>query len=91
MDRQPELSAQALRDQLLASFEQLCEDVALAVNQAQPGQVINQSEEKVRDLLADFRLAAYQAAVQLRLEAAQAAFPPSPSSRQRQAPAEQGA
>jgi hypothetical protein len=32
---------------------------------------------KVRTLLADFRQATYQAAVQLRLDAAQAAFPPS--------------
>jgi NTP pyrophosphatase (non-canonical NTP hydrolase) len=91
MGRQPELSAQDLRDQLLTSFEELCEDVARAVNQAEPGQVINQSEEKVRDLLADFRLAAYQAAVQLRLDAAEAAFSPSAEPTQRQAPAEQGA
>ncbi len=40
------------------------------------GQVINASEEKVRDLLADFRQATYQAAIQLRTDAAQAAFPP---------------
>ncbi len=77
MDRQPELSSQALRANLFASFEQLCEDVAAAVNKAEPGHVINQSEEKVRDLLADFRQATYQAAVQLRLDAAQAAFSPS--------------
>jgi hypothetical protein len=44
---------------------------------APAGQVINASEEEVRDLLADFRLATYQAAIQLRLEAAQAASPPS--------------
>ena len=90
MDLQPELSAQDLRDKLLASFEQLCADVALAVNHAQPGQVINQSEEKVRDLLADFRLTSYQAAIQLRLEAAQAAFPPSTPPAEGSAPAEQG-
>jgi hypothetical protein len=77
MDRQPELSTSALRDKLLASFEQLCQDVAGAVNQAEAGHVINQSEEKVRDLLATFRLTAYQAAIQLRLDAAQAAFSPS--------------
>ena len=77
MDRQPELSARALADQMRAAYEQLCQDVAAAVNQAEAGHVINQSEEKVRDLLADFRLATYQAAVQLRLDAAQAAFPPS--------------
>jgi hypothetical protein len=91
MDRQPELSSQALRDTMLAAFDQLCQEVAAAVNQAQPGQVINQSAEKVRDLVADFRAATYQAAVQLRLDAAQAAFSPSASPRHRQALAEQGA
>jgi hypothetical protein len=75
MDSQPELSAQALLDQLRGRFEELCSGVAAAVNRAPAGAVINASEEKVRDLLADFRLATYQAAVQLRLEAAQAAFP----------------
>ena len=64
-------------EQLREKFEQLCRGVADAVNQAPPGQVINASEEKVRDLLARFRQQTYQAAVQLRLEAAQAASPPS--------------
>ena len=77
MDPQPQLSAEQLLEQLRGRFEKLCQDVADAVNQAPAGQVINASEEKVRDLLADFRQATFQAAVQLRLEAAQAAFPPS--------------
>jgi hypothetical protein len=68
----------------------LCQEVAAAVNQAQAGQVINQSEEKVRDLLADFRQATFQAALQLRLAAAQAAFPPSASPPDATALAEQG-
>jgi hypothetical protein len=87
---QPQLSAQDLLGQLRDRFEKLCQDVTAAVNQAPAGQVINASEEKVRDLLADFRLAAYQAAVQLRLEAAQAAFPPSAAPQHGQALAEQG-
>lgn len=90
MDFQPQLSAQDLLDQLRDRFEKLCSDVAIAVNEAPAGQVINASEEKVRDLLADFRLATYQAAVQLRLQAAQAAFPPSTQPQHGQAPAEQG-
>jgi hypothetical protein len=65
--------------------------VADAVNQAPVGQVINASEEKVRDLLADFRQTAYQTALQLRLEAAQAASPPSAAPTDRQAAPEQGA
>jgi hypothetical protein len=90
MSDQPQLSARDLLDQMRGHFEKLCSDVAAAVNQAPAGQVINGSEEKVRDLLADFRLATYQAAVQLRLQAAQAASPPSLGPRDGQAPAEQG-
>jgi len=90
MNDRPQLSAQGLLDQLRGRVERLCSDVADAVNAASAGQVINASEEKVRDLLADFRLATYQAALQLRLEAAQAAFPPSGAPDDRQAPAEQG-
>jgi hypothetical protein len=87
---EPTVSADALLGQLRGRFEQLCRDVTDAVNHAPAGQVINASEEKVRDLLADFRLATYQAAVQLRLDAAQAAFPPSAASPDRKAPPEQG-
>ena len=90
MTNQPQLSARDLLDQLRGQFEKLCHDVAAAVNAAPAGQVINASEEKVRDLLADFRLATYQAALQLRLQAAQAAFPPSGTPDDRPGPAEQG-
>jgi hypothetical protein len=90
MNDQPQLSAQDLLDRLRGQFEKLCSDVAAAVNAAPAGQVINASEEKVRDLLADFRLTTYRAAVQLRLEAAQAASPPSAAPDHGRAPAEQG-
>jgi hypothetical protein len=83
VDPQPQLSADDLLTQLYGKFERLCRDVADAVNQAPAGQVLNASEEKVRDLLALFRRDTYQAAVQLRLDAAQAAFPPSAAPRHR--------
>jgi hypothetical protein len=86
----PQLSAQDLLAQLRGRFEQLCQDVAAAVNQAPAGQVINHSEEKVKDLLAEFRQATFEAAVQLRTNAASAAFPPSGASPDGVAPAEQG-
>jgi hypothetical protein len=63
----------ALRD----DFKQLVEDVAGAVNQAPDGAVIAASEFQVRDLLAKFREKVYQKAIQMRSEAAEAAFPPS--------------
>jgi Rod binding domain-containing protein len=88
---EPTLSADALLEQLRGRFEHLCQEVAAAVNQAPAGQVIKASEEKVRDLLADCRLATYQAALQLRTDAAQAAFPPSAAPADRKASPEQGA
>ena len=91
MSLEPTLSADALLEQLRGRFEQLCQDVTAAVNGAPAGQVINASEEEVRDLLADFRRATYQAAVQLRTDAAQAAFPPSAAPADGKAPPEQGA
>jgi hypothetical protein len=87
---EPTLSANALLQRLQGRFEQLCQDVAAAVNHAPAGQVINASEERVRDLLADFRQATYQVALQLRTDAAQAAFPPSAPSADGNAPAQQG-
>lgn len=91
MPPEPTLSADDLLLQLRGRFEQLCQDVADAVNRAPAGQVINASEEKVRDLLADFRLVTYQTALQLRTDAAQAAFPPSAPPTNGNTPAEQGA
>jgi hypothetical protein len=88
---EPTFSADALLEQLRERFEQLCQEVTEAVNQAPAGQVINASEEKVRDLLADFRQATFQAAIQLRLDAAQAAFSPSAAPADGGASAEQGA
>ena len=90
MNTEPTFSADALLQQLRGRFEQLCQDVAGAVNAAPAGQVINGSEEKVRDLLADFRQATYQAALQLRTDAAQAAFSPSVAPADGKALAEQG-
>lgn len=77
MDPQPQASAADLMARLHEQFQQLCRDVTATVNAAAPGRVITQSEEQVRDLLARFRQHTYQTAVQLRLEAAQAASPPS--------------
>jgi len=88
MTPEPTIPADALLHQLRGRFEQLCAAVTAAVNDAPAGQVINASEEKVRDLLADFRQATYQAALQLRTDAAQAAFSPSAPPAVRKAPPE---
>jgi hypothetical protein len=87
MEPLPPLAADALLQSLRSRFEELCRNVADAVNQAPTGHVINASEEKVRDLFADFRQHTYQTALQLKVDAAEAAFPPSAGPR-RPAPAQ---
>jgi hypothetical protein len=77
MDPLPAVSADALLDRLRGRFEELCRGIADAVNQAPTGHVINASEEQVRDLFADLRRDAYQTALQLKIDAAEAAFSPS--------------
>ncbi|HXE53311.1 MAG TPA: hypothetical protein VN541_09865 [Tepidisphaeraceae bacterium] len=59
-------------------FEKTMREVADAVNAAPAGHLIDGSEERVRDLLGDFRRRSFQAAAQMRIEAteASAAFSP---------------
>jgi len=76
MDRLPELSANELIERTRGEFEQLMREVTAAVNAAPDGQVINRSEEPVRDLLGEFRRSVYQRALQMRVDAAEAAFSP---------------
>lgn len=76
MDRLPELSADELIERTRGQFEQLMREVAGAVNAAPVGRVISGSEEQVRDLLGEFRCGVYQVALQMRVDAAEAAFPP---------------
>jgi hypothetical protein len=52
------------------------QSVMKAVNNAPDGDWIGGSEEQVRDLLADFRRQVFEKAVQLKVDAAEAAFPP---------------
>jgi hypothetical protein len=76
MDALPPITPEALGAALQGEFEQLCRDLCAALNQAPTGNVLNHSEEPVRDHLADFRTLAYQTAVQLKIDAAEAAFSP---------------
>ncbi len=77
MDNVPKMSREQYIEAMRGRFEALLGGVADAVNDAPDGRIINASEEKVRDLFADFRTAAYEAALQARIDAAEAAFPPS--------------
>jgi hypothetical protein len=76
MDRLPVLSAEDLTERMREPFEQLMREVGAAVNAAPEGRVIRDSEEPVRDLLGDFRQKVYETALQMRVDAAEAAFSP---------------
>jgi alkanesulfonate monooxygenase SsuD/methylene tetrahydromethanopterin reductase-like flavin-dependent oxidoreductase (luciferase family) len=76
MERLPKLVAQELVDRMRGEFEQLMTQVAQAVNDAPQGRVIVGSEEQVRDLLGEFRRLTFQTALQMRVDAAEAAFSP---------------
>ena len=70
------------RDELVrrmrADFEETLRQVADAVNDAPDGHLIDGSEERVRDLLGEFRRRSFQTAAQMRVEATEASadFPP---------------
>ena len=90
MEPVAKLSRAAYVAAMRAKLEEVLGRVADAVNEAPPGRVIAGSEEQVRDLFATFRRQAYELAVQMRVDAAEAAFPPSSGPPDRQAAAEQG-
>ena len=73
----PKLSRDAYIHAMRQHVEQMLGEIADAVNGAAPGRIISDSEEKVRDLFAELRQRAYEQALQMRVDAAEAAFPPS--------------
>ena len=73
----PQMDREAFKRQMRAELETLLEEVADAVDGAPAGRIIRDSEEKVRDAFAEFRRRTFEQALQMRLDAAEAAFPPS--------------
>ena len=87
MESTPKMSRDEYILQMRQEMEELLGKVADAINEAPAGHVISGSEEKVRDLFAELRQRAYEKGLQMRVNAAEAAFPPSqgPTDRQDQA------
>jgi hypothetical protein len=81
---EPKLSREAFIAAMRQRMEEALGQVADAVNDAEAGHIISGSEEKVRDVFAKLRQEAYEQAVQLRVDAAEAAFPPSEGRADRQ-------
>jgi hypothetical protein len=77
MDVDPRLSREQFIQLMRAKMEAMLGQVADAVNEAPPGHLISGSEEQVRDLFTDLQREAYEKALQMRVDAAEAAFPPS--------------
>ena len=70
------ITAEEILAEIDIDVKQIAQKVADAINNAQAGAIINQSEEPVRDAHAVFRQTTYQKALSL-LEKKQQAFSPS--------------
>ncbi|HET6878637.1 MAG TPA: hypothetical protein VFI31_00600 [Pirellulales bacterium] len=83
----PKLDRAVLRERLMSEFLRTVEDVADAVDSAPAGRLIRDSEEPSRVALDRFREKVYEAVLQAKVDAAEAAFPPSEERDHGKAPA----
>ncbi len=77
MNQTPRVPPEQFAESMKQEMEEYLKEVMDAVNQAPDGQWIAGSEERVRDLSAQMRRRVFEKAVQQRVDAAEAAFPPS--------------
>lgn len=77
MSDAPKVSREEYARRMQTEVEAYLASVIEAVNEAPDGAWIAGSEEQVRDLSAEFRRQVFEKAVQMRVDAAEAAFPPS--------------
>jgi len=88
MEPTPKMSRDEYVNQMRKEMEEVLGRVADAINEAPPGRIISGSEEQVRDLFADLRQRAFEKGLQMRTDAAEAAFPPSEGCAHGQDPAQ---
>ena len=81
-----QVSAEELKQAMAADFDQLAQKMAAAMNAAQAGRIIADTEEVVRDAQSEFREQAYAQAIRL-LQSKQEAFSPSAQRAEEQRPA----
>lgn len=84
-DNVPKLDREKLLEELLVEAERTVNEVADAVDDAPAGRIIRDSEEPARDALDRFRQVVYERVLQAKVDAAEAAFPPSAERGNRQA------
>ena len=75
MESLPKLDRDVYRAEMRVELEHVLQEVMDAVDEAPRGRVIRDSEEKARDALDRFRQTAYEKALQLKIDVAEAAFP----------------
>src|ERR1700734_3455176 len=78
MDGLTKIDREELVRRMREDFEKTMREVADAVNDAPAGHLIDGSEERVRELLGDFRRRSFQTAAQMRVEATEASADFSP-------------
>jgi len=83
------ITKEQLKKALAADLEKLLEAAVEAVNQAQPGHIIDDSEEPVRDAAGVFRQKLFEKALELRSQR-EASSPSGPSRRSASGVEEQG-
>lgn len=88
MSQSPRVPPEQFAESMREDVEQYLKQIMEAVNQAPDGEWISGSEEQVRDIAAAMRQRMYEQAVQKRVDAAEAAFPPSAPSDDGQATGE---
>ena len=88
MEPMPKMSREEYLSVMRQKMEAILGQVADAINHAPGGYLIAGSEEKVRDLFADIRKEAFELGLQMRVDAAEAAFSPSEALPDRQKPAQ---
>lgn len=77
MELMPKIDAAVYRERMRAAFERAMQEVVDSIDAAPCGRIIRDSEEPSREALDRFREAAYETAIQMKVEAAEAAFSPS--------------
>ena len=91
MSKEAQISVEELRQSVAGDMEELLAKTAKAINEARAGAIIRDSEEIVRQAMAEFRQKVYERAVQLAADkAAKAAFSPCGPSDGGPSSAEQG-
>ncbi len=73
----PNVSPEKLKTMLQGLVDELSEKIARSVNEARYGHLIDDSEEPVRQAGHEFLRAAFEAALQHKIDAAEASFSPS--------------